>query len=381
MDVHRRGLAQKPVDDAEVEEFFPIADQGAAENNLGDVLGADEVGNGVGDAASLEAYHERAQIFREAEICLQDFWIFLASRKLTHNVDDVELGIQAPCHSRRARHQVLPGRAAGNADGDAFAHAPVFANLLRVHVGFQAAVHLFGNLAQGEFAEGNKIATAEEIPEGLLDFFLAVDVAAAHAIDERFGSEVNHDGFAGAEGHPVRDGFADGDAGDSADGGGDTLDVLDVERGNHVDLRRKKFLDVFVAFAVAAAGDVGVGEFIHKHYGWAPGENGVKVHLLERSALVIDFFARNGFELGGEFLDALPAVGFDDANNDVLAAAFAADGFAQHAVGFADPRSIAEEEFENAPGVGRGRGEFKPLFGLLGQVKLFSNLRNRLGLQ
>jgi len=48
-------------------------------------------------------------------------------------------------------------------NGDAFAHAPVFADLLRVMYVSRLRVHLFGNLAQREFAEGNEIAAAKEI--------------------------------------------------------------------------------------------------------------------------------------------------------------------------------------------------------------------------
>jgi hypothetical protein len=381
VDVHGGGLAQEAVDNAEIEELFPIADQGAAENNLGDVFGADEVGDGVGDAASFQADDQRAKVFRKAKIGFQNLGIFLTGGKLTHDVDDVKFGIEAPRHTRGTRDEVLTGNAAGNTDGNALADTPVFANLLRVHVGFEAAVHLLGDLAQGKFAEGNEIAAAKEILERLLDFLLAVDVAAAHAVGERLGSQVHHHRFCGAERNPIRDGFAHGDASDGADGGGDAFDVLDVECGNDVDLRGEKILDVFVALAVAAARNVGVGEFVDEDDAGPAGEDGVNVHLFERSAFVIDFLAGNGFELGSEFLDALAAVSLDDANDDVFAATFAADGLAQHAVGLADAGSVAEEEFENTPGIGRGRGKFKPLFGLLGQVGLFSSLRNRPGLQ
>ena len=381
MDVDSGGLAQKAVYDAQVEKFLPIANQRAAEDDLSDVFGADEIGDGVGDAASFKADDERSKIFCEAQIGFQDFWIFLASSKLTHNMDDVEFCIESPGHARGARDKVLAGSAAGNADGDAFAHAPVFADLLRVHVRFKAPVHLFGDLAQREFAEGNEIASAKEILQRLLDFLLTVDVAAAHSIDERFGSQVHHHGFACAERNPVGNGFTNSDTGDGTHGGSDAFDVLDVERGNDVNLCGEKFLDVFIALAVAAAGNIGVGELINEDDAGAASEDGVNIHLFERSALVIDFLTGNGFELGGEFLDALAAVSFNDADDDVFSAAFAAEGFAQHAVGFADAWSISKEEFKNPPRVGRGRDEFEPLFGLFGQVELFSSRRNRPGLQ
>jgi len=175
--------------------------------------------------------------------------------------------------------------------------------------------------------------------------------------------------------------FANSDAGDGTHGGSDAFDVrmLSVETTSIFAARSS--WDVFIALAVAAAGDVGVGELINEDDAGAAGEDGVNIHLFERSALVIDFLAGNGFELRGEFLDALAAMSFNDADNDVFSAAFAPEGLAQHAVGFADAWSVPKEEFENPPRVGRGRDEFEPLFGLFGQVEVFSSRRNRPGLQ
>src|SRR5258708_8147508 len=114
VDVDSGGLAQKAVDDAQVEKFLPIANQRAAEDDLSDVFGADEIGDGVGDTASFEADDDRSKIFREAQIGFQDFWIFLASSKLTHNMDDVEFGIQSPGHPPAPPDQALTARPPAN---------------------------------------------------------------------------------------------------------------------------------------------------------------------------------------------------------------------------------------------------------------------------
>jgi len=55
-------------------------------------------------------------------------------------------------------------------------------------------------------------------------------------------------------------------------------------------------------------------------------------------------------------------VGFDDADHDVFAAAFAADTFAQHAEGFADAGSVAEEDFEASVFAFSGLGFIEPVF-------------------
>jgi len=62
---------------------------------------------------------------------------------------------------RAARAMSTGRQGCRNANGDA-SRTPSFRDLLRVHVRFQAPVHLFGDLAQREFAEGNEIAAAKE---------------------------------------------------------------------------------------------------------------------------------------------------------------------------------------------------------------------------
>ena len=77
---------------------------------------------------------------------------------------------------------------------------------------------------------------------------------------------------------------------------------------------------------------------------------------------VFDFLARDGFELRHQFGDAFAAVRFDDADDDVLAAAVAADRFAQHAVRLADAGRVAEKQLQHALRFFRGRGDCQPLF-------------------
>jgi hypothetical protein len=53
VDVDGGGIAEEAVDRGEVEVFAPVADGGAAEDDLGDVFAANEFGDGVGDATAF----------------------------------------------------------------------------------------------------------------------------------------------------------------------------------------------------------------------------------------------------------------------------------------------------------------------------------------
>ena len=111
-----------------------------------------------------------------------------------------------------------------------------------------------------------------------------------------------------------------------------------------------------------AAGNVGVRQLVHQRDRRAARDDGVHVHFLEHRALVFDFLARDGIELRHEFGDAFAAVGFHDADDDVFAATVAADRLAEHAVGLADARRVAEKQLQHAFRFFRRRGDRQPLF-------------------
>ena len=68
-----------------------------------------------------------------------------------------------------------------------------------------------------------------------------------------------------------------------------------------------------------------------------------------------------------EFRDSFAAVGFDKADDNILAAAVAADRFAQHAIGLADARRVAQEQLEHSFVFSGRSGYCQPLFGCFGQ--------------
>ena len=91
--------------------------------------------------------------------------------------------------------------------------------------------------------------------------------------------------------------------------------MLDVESRIDVDALVQQFQDVEVALGVAAAGRIGVGEFVDQRYLRSAGDQAVEVHLLEPLALVLEAFVRNDFEVSNKRLGLLAAVRLDDADD------------------------------------------------------------------
>src|ERR1700682_5515442 len=338
---------------------------------------ADKFRHTIGNAPAFQTDNLSAETFRETQIGIEGVLVWLFHAELAVHVNHVKFGIHPARHAGSSSDQVLSRRVRRDTHGNALAHRPVFPDVLRFHVGFEAAVNLFGDLAQSELAEGNEIAAAEEILERAFHLFGTINVAALHAVLQGFRSEVHHYGFGGSEGDPVRNGLAHGDAGYGAYDGGNALDVLNVECGHNVDFCGQEFLHVFVTLAVLAPRDIRMGKLVDQNHLRAACENGVDVHLLEDCSFVFDCFPRDRLNICEEFFDAFAAVSFHDTDHDVLATASAPERLAPHAKGFADTGSVAEEKLENAPCLLRGRGNFQPVFRFLWQRIIFSPAKRR----
>ena len=127
---------------------------------------------------------------------------------------------------------------------------------------------------------------------------------------------------------------------------------------------------------MAAAGRVGVGELVDQRDLRPAGQDGVEVHLLEPAALVLDAPARDDLEALEQRLGLLPAVGFDDADDDVVAVLHAGARGLQHLVGLADAGGGADEDAQLADAAFLAPGRFQQGLGrrpLVGIVSFFSH--------
>ena len=93
--------------------------------------------------------------------------------------------------------------------------------------------------------------------------------------------------------------------------------MLDVERRDDVDAGVEQLLDVLPALLVARARDVRVRELVDERDLRLAGEDRVDVHLLERRAAVLDRSPRDDLEVADLLGGLRPAVGLDEADDDV----------------------------------------------------------------
>src|SRR5260370_1542203 len=299
----------------------PVMHGSSAENHLRDVLGANKFSHGVRNAFPFQAHHLRAETLREAQVRCQRVLIGFFWTELPINVNHVQFRVHAPCHSCPASDEVLAGGIRRNAHCHALTYTPVFADLLRFHVRFEAAIDLLRHLAQGQFAKGNQVPTPKEILKRALDLIGAVHVSSLHAVLQGFGCQVNHDRLARRQWYPVRHSLPHDDARDRTHHRRNAFDVLNVEGGDYVDFSSQKLLYILVTLPAFASGNIGVREFIYQHDFGAALQDRVDVHFLENCAFVLDLLARDRLYLLGKLLNAFASVGFNEADDDILATA------------------------------------------------------------
>ncbi len=182
-----------------------------------------------------------------------------------------------------------------------------------------------------------QIADAEEVGQGLFHFFGGIDFALAQAVAQFVHGDVNVDDFIGALEKAVGNGLADDGIGRTIDGVVQGLEVLDVDCGQDVDARVEQLEHIFVALAVLAAGNVGVGQLVNHHGVGVTLDDRVDIHFLQLDTAVGDDAQGNDFEVANARPGFLAAVRFNESDDEVDALLVPhAVGIVEHHVGLAN---------------------------------------------
>src|ERR1700722_18467460 len=335
-------------------------DRSPAKDDVRDALLANEGGGRGGDAFAFDGEDLGVEITRKLHVGCRRAALFLGNIPGV-DMQDEQFAAYALGYSCAACNQHLGGAVRADADRDPFAHSPVCVNLLRVHIGSERAVDGLGHVLQRQLAKRDQIAAAKEVGERLLRAIDAVDIAAPHAGLERLRRQIGHYDLVRALYHPVRHGFADLNSGNALDGRRNALDMLHVHRCENIDVGGQYVEHILIAFAVLAAFDVAMSQFVDQDDLGPSRQYAVQIHLLKDDALVLDPSTGDLLELIGQLCGSRAAVSLDHTDHNVFSALVPPNRLAQHVVGFAYAWRVAEEEFKRAASLLR-RNLFQPFF-------------------
>ncbi len=220
---------------------------------------------------------------------------------------------------------------------------------MRLHVGQHLGIDALGRRPHRQLAQRRQVAAAEEMGDGAGRLVLDVDLALVEPLDQVLGRQIDQLDLVGRVQHAVRHRLAHADAGDAGDDVVQALQMLDVQRGIDVDPGIQDFLDILVAFDVAAAGHVGVGQLVDDHQARPALQDAVDIHLVEDAVAVDDLLARQHVQPVEQQFGFGPAMGFQDADDQVGLLLAAALRRLQHGIGLPDAGRGAEEYLQPPP--------------------------------
>jgi hypothetical protein len=188
----------------------------------------------------------------------------------------------------------------------------------------EALVDAISQPEQGELAQRREVTGPEVVRERGVDPLGRVDIAAGEPVPQGERREVDQLQLVSAADDLVGDRLALVDGRDLLDDVLQRLQMLDIQRRDHVDASRQELLHVLPAPLVAPAGHVRVGELVDERHLRPPGEHGVDVHLLEDAVAVADLLLWDDLEVGDLRRRLGTSVRLDEAYDDVLAVVAAA---------------------------------------------------------
>jgi hypothetical protein len=218
----------------------------------------------------------------------------------------------------------------------------------------QIVIDLRGSRLHRQFAQGSEVGLGEKRIDGGPRLLRHVDLAVAQTLKQFTRRQVDQQQFVGFLQHPVRQGFAHLHAGDAAHLIVEAFQVLDVDRGEHVDAGGEQFLNVLPAFACDGCREHCCGP-VHRPapvLAWL--REAVEVHFFEHHATVFRAHQRLLRQATEQRFGFGAAVGFDHAGDDFHTLAQLGVGRLQHGVGLADP-GAAPRKTLSRPRPSRGR--------------------------
>ncbi len=269
------------------------------------------------------------------------------------DVDRRPFDAELSCEPCRVAHDVLVARIGADAAQQRILGLPDaldrLVGAIRSHVVFDAV----GGAAKRELAQRHQVALAEEVRRRPLDLLGHVHLACRQPCEQIVGRHVDHHDLVRLVEERIGHGLPHVDARDAAYDVVQALDVLHVERAEHVDTGGQQLVDVLPPLGMTRPWNVGVRELVDEDQRGPAGEGGVEVELGQLVALIVEHLSGKNRKPREQRLGFLAAVRLEEAYHDVLALVAQRARRGEHRVGLANPCGSAEINAKAAAKCGR----------------------------
>ena len=129
---------------------------------------------------------------------------------------------------------------------------------------FGQQIHPVSAAPQGDLPQSGQVFHSKEWDGCLLLLILPADTAAGYAFQQLRWLDVHQFHLVRLVKHGIRDALLHRNTGNGGNGVVQALDILDIDRGIHVDAGAKQLPNILVALGMAAACGIGVGQLVHQ---------------------------------------------------------------------------------------------------------------------
>jgi hypothetical protein len=306
-------------------------------------------------AAALDDDRFAAQLLRQPQVGFHARPIRLGIADMARrlHVESRPPGAQGAGQPPGAADEPLGKRFGADADQQPVTGGPGLPDAFRGHVASHLGIHALGGVPQGQLAQRQEVAFAEEAVLGMPRLIRQVDLPLLEAHQQVIRWKIHQLHLVRPLQERVRHILAHHHAGDLGHHVPQALQVLDVEGGVDINARVQQLHHVLPALLVAGAFHIGVGQLIHEDEGRPAAEGGLQVEFREKQPAVRELLPRQrlqALQQGGGFL---PAVGLHHADHHIQALGAPLLGFREHGVGLPHAGSRSEEDLQfGAPGPG-----------------------------
>ncbi len=335
--------------------FQQVAGGGLAEDDLGDIVLSCHSQQAACEIFIRRVNDLRAECAGQREIFFQPRLCGLVQRARIFHMDGQPRAFQAVGHAPGPADERLGQRAGAHGHHQAVAGFPGARAGLRAMKFLGVRADVVGGEPQRQFAQGGEIGLAEKILRGARGAFRQINLSLPEPGDQLRRRQIHQFNFRRIQ-NAVGNGLANFRAGDLAHRVGAAFEMLDIQRGEHINARVEQFVHILPALGVPRAGRVGMREFIHQRKLRTAGEHGVQVHLREHHAAILGMLGRDERNAHGERVGFLAAVGFHVADDQVAPVFQLALRRFEHGVGLAHAGAHAEKDLEPPALLARGLG-------------------------
>ena len=306
--------------------------------SCGDVLRAGELDECFGDVVADDLVVGAAQRFDEGTLPGQMGRARAGEPVRSADVHGEQVTPRHPGGDPgRSADQRVALRPAVQADGNPLPRFPKPDDVVLAAVALHLLVDLVGQPKQGELAQRGEIADPEVIGQSGVDLVCAVDVAVGHPAAQRLGGHVDKLDLVGAAHPGVRHGFPLHHPSDLGDDVVERLEMLDVQRGDHVDACVEQLIDVLPALLVARSRDVGMRQLVDERNLRTASQHRVDIQLGEHRPAVLRGAPRHDLQTGQGRGGLRPTVHLDETHDHVGAPVQPAVPLVEHRERLADP--------------------------------------------